>query len=199
MEDFTYTMCGTPNFLSPEVILQKGHNHSTDHWALGVLIYEMIAGENPFFYDGMPQMELFEVIVKDNFYPLPDDVSDDAFDVVDELLTKDPTQRLGALAGGGKDILNKEWFRDLDLVAMRQKRVKAPFIPHNQKLDDEINKSMGELPTTPKDRHSTTSHTELPNHDIPPLPFTSFSGGETIKLGSVRKEMESLLDDSDDE
>ena len=81
----TYTMCGTPNYLSPEAIMQKGHNFSTDHWALGVLIYEMVAGENPFYYQGMPQMELFELVLTDSFYPLPDEVSDDCFDVVDGL------------------------------------------------------------------------------------------------------------------
>jgi serine/threonine protein kinase len=40
---------GTPNYLSPEVIMNRGHDASSDHWALGVLIYEMVAGENPFF------------------------------------------------------------------------------------------------------------------------------------------------------
>ena len=95
--------------------MNRGHNASSDHWSLGVLIYEMVAGENPFYYDGIEEIELFECIVKEKFYPLPDDVSDEAFDVIDELLEKDPTQRLGSFAGRGKDIMAKEWFQELDL------------------------------------------------------------------------------------
>lgn len=127
-------MCGTPNYLSPEVILNQGHGTATDHWSLGVMVYEMVAGENPFYYDDMPQMELFETIVKEKFYPLPDDVSDEAFYVIDGLLEKDPTYRLGSLAGKGKDIINKEWFKELDLCELRQKKFQAPFIPKNEEL-----------------------------------------------------------------
>lgn len=83
----------------------RGHGASSDHWALGVLVYEMVAGENPFFYDGMSQIELFQCIVREKFYPLPDEVSDDCFCLVDELLEKDPNQRLGSLAGRGKGII----------------------------------------------------------------------------------------------
>jgi serine/threonine protein kinase len=116
--------------------LNRGHNAAVDHWALGVLIYEMVTGENPFFYDGMPQMELFECIVRDKFFPLPDDVSDDAFHVIDGLLVKEPTTRLGSLSGRGKDIMAMTWFRELDLKALRQKKHPAPFIPKNDKLND---------------------------------------------------------------
>jgi serine/threonine protein kinase len=133
--DKTYTLCGTPNYLSPEVVMNRGHNAGSDHWALGVLIYEMVAGENPFYYDGMPQMELFQCIVREKFYPLPDEVSDDCFYVVEGLLEKDPNQRLGSLAGRGKDILAKKWFSDLELDDLRQKKYKAPFIPHNKTLE----------------------------------------------------------------
>jgi serine/threonine protein kinase len=102
VEDKTYTLCGTPNYLSPEAIMNRGHDGSADHWSLGVLIYEMVTGENPFFYEGISQIELFQCIVREKFYPLPDNISDDCFYVVDGLLEKDPNQRLGSLAGQGK-------------------------------------------------------------------------------------------------
>jgi serine/threonine protein kinase len=134
-------MCGTPNYLSPEVILDRGHNSSTGHWSLGVVIYEMICGENPFYYDGMDQMSMFKAICQEKFYPLPNDVSDEAYDVIEPLLEKDPALRLGALAGRGKDIMKMGWFDGLDLWALRRKSIKAPFIPTNMKLDSLLEES----------------------------------------------------------
>ncbi len=135
MEDKTYTLCGTPNYLSPEIIMNIGHNWSTDHWALGILIYEMVAGENPFYYDGISQMDLLKSICGEKFYPLPDSASDEVFQVVEGLLQKDPTLRLGSKCSRGKEIIAKDWFKELTLDDLREKKYKAPYIPDNETMD----------------------------------------------------------------
>lgn len=58
----TYTFCGTPEYLSPEVLLEKGCNLSTDWWSLGVLCYEMMYGWPPFYNEN--QQIMFKLIVE---------------------------------------------------------------------------------------------------------------------------------------
>lgn len=49
INDRTFTICGTPDYIAPEVLLNKGHSTAVDWWSLGVLIYEMMVGITPFF------------------------------------------------------------------------------------------------------------------------------------------------------
>ena len=77
----------------------------------------------------MDQVELFEAICHENYYPFDTDPSELAIEVVDGLLEKDAGQRLGMLAGGSKDMLNHPWFYDIDLGKMRNKLLRAPWRP----------------------------------------------------------------------
>jgi protein kinase A len=88
----------------------------------------MITGECPFFFEGMDQMALFRSIVEDDYEP-PKNASPAAADIIAKFLVKDPTLRLGSLARGEREIFEQEWFNDIDLEALRDREIKAPWVP----------------------------------------------------------------------
>jgi protein kinase A len=67
VKEKTYTLCGTPLYIAPEVVLNRGHDMGADHWSLACMIFEMICGATPFYKDGMDQLSLFRAVVKGRF------------------------------------------------------------------------------------------------------------------------------------
>ena len=94
------------------------------------MIYEMLCGESPFYFDGIPETELYRSIGEDGYPPIREpNVSPAAKDLVDKLLQKNPTDRIGSLAMGEEEVLLHPWFQSVDAQALRSRRIKAPWKP----------------------------------------------------------------------
>ena len=124
-DDKAFTLCGTPQYLAPEVLLKKGYDKMVDWWSLGCVMYEMLMGRLPFAIKrGMINLKIYEKKID-----FPRKISNEARDLIEKFLVINPTERLGYGPNGTDDIKNHPFFNGVDWDLAIQKKYKPPFIP----------------------------------------------------------------------
>uniref|UniRef100_A0A7S3R8L1 cGMP-dependent protein kinase n=1 Tax=Dunaliella tertiolecta TaxID=3047 RepID=A0A7S3R8L1_DUNTE len=139
----TYTFCGTPGYVAPENVLAHGYNYSVDWWGLGVLMYVLLTGRQPF---STPKTEdpmvVMRRIVDENYQiKYPPYLSPQAKDLIARLLERKPAKRIGMLNGRAHDVMNHKWFEGLNWAELEARRV----IPPRKPKDSDSAKRLKEL------------------------------------------------------
>ncbi|XP_020257160.1 probable serine/threonine protein kinase IREH1 [Asparagus officinalis] len=123
---------GTPDYLAPEILLGTGHGASADWWSVGVILFELIVGIPPFNAEH-PQTIFDNILNRKIPWPqVPEEMSYEAYDLIDKLLTEDPNQRLGAR--GAPEVKQHVFFKNINWDTLA--RQKAAFVPSSENAHD---------------------------------------------------------------
>ena len=134
----TSTLCGTPQYMAPEMLQGLNQSFGVDWWALGILIFVMIYGMTP-FNDGVDIKMYHKVLTMSVDFPTrskQNDCSKSCKTIINLLLMKSQHLRLGSGPFGISDVKSNEWFQSIDWNLMISQRMTAPYIPNVKHCKD---------------------------------------------------------------
>jgi len=160
-EEKSWTMCGTPDYLAPEMILNEGHTLSVDWWTLGILTCELADGAPPFYSDD--PMETYALILQESF-TLPSYFSKELKKIIKALVKKNVARRLGGSSKGANAVMEHPWFEGMEWENLIHQNIRPPIVPEEEYYVDVLDSKGRKESRLPPDEWEDYDDEEVQNH-----------------------------------